>query len=170
MRAHRLFALLGICLLATACKPAPTPEEKAAADARDIAMVEAAQERHPPLQPLSPQPITAGDIERLGLLGKSCGFVPDGQRDPMMLAFENKAALLLDGRATMLASDGGGPAGPLGTWQHYVGKAISLRVTRAGGDGVEPGSDALEWAAVLTLRDEFDRIVYTRPGKLRCGA
>lgn len=170
MSALRLSPLLGLCLFAAACEPAPTPAEKAAADARDIAMVEAAQERHPPLQPLAPQPITAANLERLGLLGKSCGFVPEGQRDPVMLAFENRAALLLGGAPTMLASDAGGPAGPLGTWQHYIGKAISLRITRAAGDGVEPGSEALEWPGVLTVRDEFDRIVYTRPGNLRCGA
>jgi len=158
------------CLLACACHPAPTPAEKASEDARDIAMVEAAQERHPPIQPIEPEPLTFAAIERLKLFGTSCAFVGEGETDPVALAFDKRAVLLLGGEAVMLASDPGGQLGPLGTWQHYVGKALSLSVAAGPGDGVRIGEEVLRWPARMELRDEFDRIVYTRSGELRCGS
>jgi hypothetical protein len=165
----RYLFLLTVALAMAACDHGPTPAEKAAADARDIAMVEAAQERHPPIQPISPEPITVSELEKLDLLAANCGFVPAGARDPVVLATPKQAVMLVDGQPQTLAGDSAGPAGPVGTWQRYVGKARSLRIAKAGGDGVEPGADALEWPATLTVRDEFDRIVFTRNGKLRCG-
>ena len=108
-------------------------------------------------------------IKEHDLLGTSCGFVPAGAADPVLLATAEQAVMLIDRQPQVLAGDSAGPAGPVGTWQHYVGKALSLRIAKAGGDGVEPGSDALEWPGTLTIRDEFDRIVFTRAGKLRCG-
>lgn len=168
---RRALYVLACAASLSGCEPAPTPAEQAAADARDIAMVEAAQNRHPPIKAIAPQPITLAAIEHLDLLGNSCAFAPDdGRRDPVLLAFANQALMLLDGQPATLASDSAGPAGPVGTWQRYVGKALSLRIAKAGGDGVEAGSDALEWPAELTVRDEFDRIVYTRAGQLRCGS
>jgi hypothetical protein len=168
MSTRRIVALLAALVLA-ACQREPTPAEKAAADAHDIAMVEAAQDRNPPIQPLSPQPITPAELDDLELTGTRCAFEPRGSREPVLLAFENQAAMLIDGKPATFAGDSAGPTGPVGTWQHYVGKALSLRLVKGEGDGVEAGSDALEWPAQLTVRDEYDRIVYTRPGNLRCG-
>jgi hypothetical protein len=169
----RVFALLrsiATAALLSGCEPEPSAAEQAAADARDIAMVEAAQERHPPIQPVTPQAIAYSDLERLKLPGASCRFEPAGGRDPIMLAFERQAVMLFEGEPTTFASDTGGPPGPVGTWLHYVGKALSLRIEKGDGDGVRAGNDALEWAAKLAVRDEFDRVIYTRSGRLRCGA
>jgi hypothetical protein len=168
MSARRIGAV-GAAFLLVACQREPTAAEQAAADARDIAMVEAAQDRNPPIQPLSPQPITVADLDELKLTGTRCAFEPQGSREPVLLAFENQAVMLIDGNPATFAGDSAGPSGPVGTWQHYVGKARSLRLVKGGGDGVEAGADALEWPAGLTVRDEYDRIVYTRQGKLRCG-
>jgi hypothetical protein len=168
MSARRIVAL-GAALLLAACQREPTAAEQAAADAHDIAMVEAAQDRNPPIQPLSPQPITSTELNERELTGARCAFEPRGSREPVLLAFESKAVMLIDGSPSSFAGDSAGPPGPVGTWQHYVGKALSLRLVKGGGDGVEAGSDALEWPAELTVRDEYDRIVYTRQGLLRCG-
>src|SRR5687768_2584298 len=117
---------LGLALAVSACEPEPTPAEKAADDARAVAMVEAAQDRHPPPQPLAPQPLTRADIERFKLFGAGCGFEPEGRSEPVLLIRAQQAVMKLDQRPTTFASDPGGAQLPLGTWEHYVGKGLSL--------------------------------------------
>ena len=161
-----LIALMAASLL-SGCEREPNATEKAAADARDIAMVEAAQERHPPLQPLAPQLFSPQEIEQQAVAGV-CGFERRGETQPIALLSPPRALMKLGDRPEVFASDPGGPQGPLGTWQHYVGKGRSMRVEREPGDGTTTGREALEWSARLTVRDEFDRIVFTAPGRLRC--
>src|SRR5690606_31190779 len=49
-------------LILAGCDRGPTPEEQALADARDVAMVEAANEIMPPIQLVTPEPILVPDI------------------------------------------------------------------------------------------------------------
>jgi hypothetical protein len=160
-----IIAALGV----SGCKPEPTAAERAAADAKAIAQVEAAQHNYPPPQPLDPQPITPAELQRAGLLDAGCAFEAAGQTDPVLVARPKRAVMKVGRELTSFASDPGSGELPLGTWTHYVGKAGSLRIAKAGGEG-DPASQAgLEWSATLTVSDQHDRLVYTSAGRLRCG-
>lgn len=161
--------IIASLLLLTACGEGPTPAEKAAEDAKAVAMVEAANRRYAPPQALDPRPITPADLQRHGLLDAGCSFEAEGQSDPMLVARPKRAVMKLDKELTSFASDPGSKSLPLGTWTHYVGKAGSLRI-EAEGAGDPAAQNRLEWAARLTATDQHDRIVYSSPGKLRCGA
>ena len=152
------------------CKPAPTPAQQAAADAKAIAQVEAANRSYGPPVALDPEPIRPADLDRAGLLGAGCSFEAAGQTDPLLVARPQRAVMKLGRNLTSFASDPGSTALPLGTWTHYVGKAGSLRIVKADGDGGIEGQAGLEWSATLIVTDEHDRTVFSSPGRLRCGA
>lgn len=163
----RYAPLLTILALA-ACEKPPTPAEKAADDAKDVALVEAANRRYAPPQALAPQPITVADLEKHSLLDAGCAFVAEG-RDPILVLRPTRAMMKLGGEMTSYASDPGSAKLPLGTWTHYVGKARSLRIAKEGeADGT--AQNQLAWRAAVTVTDDHDRIVYTSSGTLRCGA
>jgi hypothetical protein len=166
------WACIGIgiaALVLAACKEKLTPAQQAAADDKAITQVEAAQHNYAPPQPLDPEPITPADLTKAGLLDAGCSFEPEGQTDPVLVARAKRAVMKMGARLTSFASDPGSKDLPLGTWSHYVGKAGSLRIATAGGDGDLQGQSQLEWFAELTVTDEHDRIVYTSRGRLRCG-
>jgi hypothetical protein len=154
----------------TGCKPAPSPTQRAADDAKAIAQVEAANRSYGPPVALNPEPILPADLERAGLLDAGCAFEAEDQADPFLIARPKRAMMKFGRNLTSFASDPGSPALPLGTWTHYVGKAGSLRILKADGDGGLRGQGGLEWNATLIVTDEHDRTVFTTPGRLRCGA
>jgi hypothetical protein len=161
--------LIPAVLALSACQPEPTAAERAEADARAIAQVEAAQQVYPPAAPFDPQPITPHDLQRAGLLDAGCAFEAAGQSDPVIVARPKRAVMKLGANLTSFASDPGSRPLPLGTWAHYVGKERSIRIS-ASGEGDIAGQKGLEWPASVTVTDQYDRLVYTRAGKLRCGA
>lgn len=166
-------ALIGALTLgAAACDKQEDRRERAAKDARDIAQVEAAQDQHPPIEPVYPQPILFADRQAFSLNGGTCGLVPGAPPagDPVVVTGPKRAVLKLDGRLVLLASDSGSAGLPLGTWTHYVGKERSLTLEKGAGDGASPGSDRLRWPGKLTVRDRWDRVIYVAEGSLECGA
>lgn len=164
----RLVPVLACGLALTACEPKPTPAEQAIEDAQAVAQVEAANRNFAPSVPLDPQPITPGDLQKAGLLDAGCSFEAAGQSDPVLVARPKRAVMKLGRTLTTFASDPGSTALPLGTWAHYVGKAASVQIATSG-EGDPATQNRLEWPATLTATDEHDRIVYTSPGRLRCG-
>lgn len=151
------------------CKPAPTAAERAVADAKAIAQVEAANRSFAPPVALNPEPIRPADLDRAGLLDAGCAFEAADESAPILVARPKRAVMKLGRNLTSFASDPGSAALPLGTWTHYVGKAGSLRILKAGDDGGLGGHGGLEWRATLIVSDEHDRTVFTTPGRLRCG-
>lgn len=164
MRLLPLFVLLALA----ACEKPPTAAERAADDAKAVAMVEAANRRYAPPQALAPQPIKTADLQKHALLDAGCAFVTE-DRDPVLLLRPKRAFMKLGRELTSYASDPGSAELPLGTWTHYVGKAGSLRIAKTGeADGT--AQNQLAWRATVTATDDHDRIVYTSSGTLRCGA
>lgn len=161
--------LIAAVLALSGCEPALTPAQQAAADAKAIAQVEAANRSFGPPVALDPEPILRADLDRAGLLDAGCAFTAPGQTDPLLVARPKRAVMKLGRNLTSFASDPGGTALPLGTWTHYVGKAGSLRILKANGDGGIGGQGGLEWSATLIVTDEHDRTVFSSPGRLRCG-
>lgn len=162
--------LIAAALASSGCKPAPTPAQQAAADAKAITQVEAANRSFGPPVALDPEPIRPADLDRAGLLDAGCAFTAADQTDPLLVARPKRAVMKLGRNLTSFASDPGSTALPLGTWTHYVGKAGSLRIVKADGDGGIGGQGGLEWSATLIVTDEHDRTVFSSPGRLRCGA
>ena len=165
-------ALILVAAVAVGACEKPTDERRQAAqDARDIAQVEAAQDNRPPVAAVSPQSITVADRDGYGLHGIGCGLIPGAPPagDPVVVAGPQRALLKLDGRLTMLASDPGSAAMPLGTWTHYVGKERSLTLEKGPGDGANPGSERMRWPGKLTVRDVWNRVIFTIDGTLECG-
>lgn len=175
-------ALLAIVLAILAgCERELSPEEQARQDARDIAMVEAAQT--PPLRPVTPQPITDADIATASSLVRlpagearpqklfACAFVEMGDTaGKALLRIDRHFGLLkLDRQPLILASDTGSPANPADTFESYTGRGVTVNVRTV--PAVEGGpAEPNRWEAALTVRDEYDRAVYSTRGTFDCGA
>lgn len=144
-----------------------SPEEKAAQDARDIAVVKAANDQPPPLVPVSPQPILFPDIRKASLYGPGCAFVAEGGGlGAIVMTQEKRAAIKLSDELVILASDPGSTKMPQGTWSHYVGKKRSLTLTR-----LDSGKNAdAEWRGKLVITDAGDRVVFEAEGLVQCKA
>lgn len=165
-------ALLLLALTTTACDSKSSAEQKALADARDIARVEAAQNVAPPITMLSPQPITFQDIEKNQLFGASCVFLPEGgpKDDYVILAMAGAAYLKIDGALHVYAADKGSAQLPLGNWTRYEGREHVIDLQSAGGEGTPSGEETVDWPGHLTVRDPYDRVVYNSAGTVQCGS
>ncbi len=162
---------MGVVALA-GCKQQISPRQQASDDAVAIAKAEAAQDSRPPIKAVSPEPLNALDMQKYGLGGVGCGLIPGAPPagDAVVFAAPKRATLKLEGRLVSLASDPGSTPLPLGAWTHYVGKELSLKLEKTDGDGSNAGSDRMRWNGRMTVRDAWDRIVYTTVGALECGS
>ena len=153
-------------LLLAACDKGPTAEEKASQDAVDVARVEAAQSYSPDAQPLSPQRLQPEEMSGDHFSGSGCFFAPDGADGQVIAAAAHETAYLkLDGDLRVFASDKGSPVQPFGMWSRYQGREHVLDFQTSGAEnagrrGERPGR--------LTIRDAYDRVVYSAAGTLRC--
>jgi hypothetical protein len=160
-------------LLALAgCEREPTPEEQAMADARDVAMVEAANDVMPPLEEVTPEPILLPDIERWDLYGEACNYAPGTSLGTRVVAREADAFVKIEGQVHRLAADPGSRELPMHTRTLYNGKEYSLRLTMVPQDGSE-GEDAegaTDYEGTVILRDQWGRVVYDGTGLAQCKA
>ena len=142
-----------LALLAACGKP--DPAEQARRDAADIAVVEAAQRMVPPLELLTPQPITARDLQRAGLVG-TCTFPGDAASAPLLVVTGDRAVLKLRGGLVPYAFDAGSARRADGVWIKYDGKAHTL--------AFEPEGEGVR----LMVRDAWNRVVFRAAGQLNC--
>ena len=156
-------------LVLAACKREPTPEEQAMADARDVAMVEAANEVMPPLEEVTPEPILLPDIERYDLYGEACNYAPGTSLGTRVVAREADAFVKVEGEVHRLAADPGSRELPLHTRTLYSGKEYSLRLNMVPQDGAEAG-EAPDYEGSVILRDQYGRVVYEGTGLAQCKA
>ena len=163
-------ALLAWLLLSAGCSKPADSKAQAAADARDIARVEAAQDTAPPATPLTPEAITFADIERNKLFGASCVFLPEaGSKRFVVLAMTEAAYLKLDGDIHLYAADSGSPPLPFDTRSRYVGRDHVIDLQTSGGEGRASGEETVDWPGRLTIRDAHERVVFTAAGTVQCG-
>lgn len=155
----RALTLLPLLVLLAACEKPLTPEEQARADARDVAMVEAAQERRAPAKPIVLEAIRPAEQAAIPPEGKGCLFVPreDPAGDPIGLFGAVTGHIRVEDRVLLLAPDTGSTKVPGGAWSRYVSKTHLLRLSAEQGGG-----------AFLEVLDPQDRKVYFAPGTLRC--
>ena len=157
--------LLSLALLA-GCDSGPSPEEQAISDARDVAMVEAANEAKPPLKEVTPEPLLMPDIERYDLFGEACNYAPGTSLGTRVIAREADAFVKIDGEVERLAADPGARELPMHTRTLYSGKSYSLRLA-LNGDGAE-ATGAGDYEGSVTLRDAYGRVVYEGTGLAQC--
>lgn len=159
-------AVLALILLAAAC--GPSPEDKAREDAAAIAAVNAAQNRLPPAKALSLEQFTPGDFARMDDTGASCAFYSEARA--IAMARPGFGWIKLDGELIRLVSDSGSAAGPLGTYSRYTGRALSMRIEPAGAAATATVQTRLEMPAMISVFDQWDRVVFGLAGQMRCAA
>jgi hypothetical protein len=159
---------IALALLAAGCGKEPTLEERARSDAADVASVEAAQDAHPPVQPIMPEPITFKDVQRHNLSGAGCSFTPHGaaQGRPILVTLQQRAVFKLDGSPFVLAANPGSSELPFGAHAEYAGRAHGLRLAK---DTADPSDKPGRWQGSVTFTDQFERPVFTAHGTFDCG-
>ena len=179
---RRLLALVGAVALA-GCGDGVTPEEQAAADERDIAMVQNANKAMPPLQLVTPEPILLPDIERYDLLGEACSYAPGTSLGARVIAREADAFMKIGGEIERFAADPGARELPMHTRSVYTSKDYSLVLALSDGVAEAPGegetaapvagatvaADGREnYEGSVTVRDAYGRVVYEGVGLAQC--
>ena len=165
----RIFGL-GALMLLSGCGQSPTPEEKKRSDAADVAAVEAIQQVAPPIKPITLQPITLAEITAKNLSGAGCSFSTTSAAEPLVLALVGRAVIKFADDIVVLVSDNGGTKLEMGAWEHYVGKEYTLTLKRVPGAGQPVGGESTRYAGELTVRDAWDRVIYSAQGPLECGS
>ena len=162
--------ILGVAVLAlAACNDEPTPQEKAAEDARAIAEVEANQEAPP--EALSPSPIRYAEIEKYGLYGAGCSFAPEGGGlGAVALAMGDKGYMMRESELLIFAPDMGSDELPYLARRKYDGKDHSFTLDLDEGSAKKTGMETTDYKGQLIVRDGKDRVVYQAKGLVQCGA
>ena len=156
-------------LLLAGCERELTPEEQAMADARDVALVKAANDVKPPLEQVTPEPIQFTDIERYDLFGAACNYAPGTSLGTRVVARETDAFVKIEGEVLRFASDPGSRELPLKTRSLYNGKEFSLRL-EINGEGEPSGDETVDYEGSVELRDQYGRVVYEGTGVAQCGS
>ncbi|WP_309623187.1 hypothetical protein [Novosphingobium sp.] len=160
-------AVLVLTLLsAAAC--GPSPEDKAREDAAAIAAVNAAQNRLPPIKALALEQFTPADFARMDDTGASCAFYSETRA--IAMARPSYGWIKLDGELIRLVSDSGSQVGPLGTYSHYTGRALTMRIDPAGAAAEATNQTRLAMPAMISVHDQWDRVVFGLAGDLRCAS
>ena len=158
-----------VLLVLTGCSEELTPEEQAMADARDVAMVEAANDVMPPLNPVTPEPILVPDIERFDLYGEACNYAPGTSLGARVIAREADAFMKIAGEVERFSADPGARELPLHSRSLYNSKNYALKLEIEGGGNPAEGEAAADEGSV-TLFDEYGRVVYEVTGPVHCAA
>ena len=163
----RIAAMGGLLLLA-GCGNVLSPDQQAAADERDIAMVEKANLGSG--VPISPQPILLPDMEANSLFGTGCAFVAkNAGLGAVMLARMDAAYMKLDDTVVAFAADHGSEALPYDVRGKYTGKRHALQLTFTSDVTHRTGTSAGDFDGRLRVDDAKGHIVYDEPGSIQCG-
>ncbi|WP_150124945.1 hypothetical protein [Tsuneonella mangrovi] len=161
---------VAICLFALAgCGQGLTQAERQAQDAKDVAEVKAANT--PPPKMITPQAILYPDIEKAGIYGASCGFVPDGGGlRAIAIAMEDQGYMKIDGEMVIFAADKGSRQLPGAAREHYDAHdyGFTLDIAENQSSGTDPESH--NYPAVFVLRDGQGRSVFEAQGMAQCGS
>ena len=156
-------ALLLPALLASGCfKSDAITHGSAAEDARAIAAVEAVQQRLPPVDFVTLEPILASE-------GLPCGFTISASGKPPVFRFgSDTGRVMIDGNVKDFAADHGSIELYPGVRQEYDGKEFSLQLQHDVDDADNRGN-AHRWPAKLTIKDRYERMVLLGMGVVTCG-
>lgn len=161
------WTLVFLTVAVAAC--GPTPEEEEAARKQAVAEVEANQV--PPPEKLILDPIRYPEIEKHQLYGAGCSLVPDGGgMGAVVIAMAEEGYLIRDGELLRFAADAGSAELPYLARRKYTGLAYSFTLDIDQGSGQKSGMETSDYRGTLTVRDNYDRIVFKADGLTQCGA
>lgn len=167
---RRVLLALACALAAAGCGSEPTPEEREAKAARDIAMVKKAARAAPPLRQVTLEAIRYDDIEAHAMFGRSCNYAPGTGLGTRVIAREGDAFIKMNGKVRRLAADPGSPALPAMSRTLYAGREYSLRLQTGGEGRAGPDGGTMDYEGTISLRDAWGREVYRGSGLARCAA
>ena len=163
--------VLVLALATAACGNDVDEGEQEMLDTKAVEAVEAANDAAPPVEEVVPDPILAPDIERYDILGQLCSYAPGTSLGARVISREADAFMKIEGEIERFAADPGSRELPMGTRSLYNGKEFSLRLEIEPADGTEGevGTGPGEYEGHITLRDRWDRVVYSGTGLTQCG-
>lgn len=171
----RHLAIMAGLLVLAGCGDRLSPDERAARDARDVARVEAAQDIAPPISILAPAAITSADFAAHGLGMAGCGFRADGGgSEPIAWAMADQAVIKLGGELRIYASDKGSESLSPAAWSQYEGRQHVIDLQAVGGLTAKADAESMSHGpgadrpGHLTIRDPYDRVVFSANGRIRC--
>lgn len=151
MRAFVPCALLLLCACGT--------DEKAVQDGRQR------------VHELDLQPILHADLEKNGLLGAACAFMPYADNGAMVvLAQENAGWLKLDGKLHRLTADKASGGLPYGVFSRYSAGGLMVELSLEKGDPVHSGPEVLDQRGAMAIHAINGRLVYKARGMVQCGS
>lgn len=166
----RWYGFAALALLA-GCKATISPEEQRRRDDAAVAAVKAIQDTPPPLKLITLQPLGREEIVALGLDRAGCVFAAaSAPTEPLVVALPGRAVVKFDAKNQVLASDFGGAKLENGAWERYTGNRYTLSIKHQPGVGALTATSRTRFSGELTLRDAWDRAVYTVQGPLDCGS
>ena len=134
----------------------------AAEDARAVAAVEAAQQRLPPVDFVTLQPIPLSE-------GQPCAFNFSASAKPPVFRFgPDTGKVMIDGNVKGFAVDRGSIELYPGVRQQYDGKEFSLQLQHDV-DNADNRGNGHRWPAKLTMADRYERPVFLGMGVVTCG-
>ena len=156
-----------LLLVLAACGPQPTAEEKARQADRDVAMVEQTNAAPPPLEHINAETIVDRDIDANTPTGPACTYSPGPNMGARVIARKEDGFMKLNGKVVRFAADSGSAELPLATRAAYLSKAFVLELTIKD-EGKSSGGEAPNYEGTVTLRDSWNRVVYTASGSAKC--
>lgn len=164
--------VLVVLTLASCGKPANEEGAGDAARQPTIAVNTPSGKPLPPAEAFEPQPVAWADIERAGLVGAGCAYMPAGKGadDALLIATSEGAVMKRRGAPVTFTPDPDSPEMPYGTRAIYNGTGVSLEIAKGGGEGEVSGEETVRWPGTITVRDQQHRISYQAAGSLECGA
>jgi len=160
-------ATITVLALLAGCAQEPTPAEREAATQQDIAAVEQANSAPPPMREVTPEAIGYPDMERHGMMGRSCSYAPGTSLGARVIARAEDAFMKIGGEVVRLGADSGAAMLPANTRSRYIGGAYELQLELAG-SGEPTAGDKRDYDGTLILRDQYGRIVYQGSGIAQC--
>lgn len=141
-----------------------SPAEKAADDARDIAMVEKMSKE--PFKPILPIAITSVDIDRYGLDKPGCTFSKGTSTEPLFIATRDEGFMRVAGDLKRFSARSLSADLPGGARTTYVGLSSWVDIVRQPDAGT--ASDQSTWPARLIVHDSQERVAFQADGTMRC--
>ena len=160
-----VMAIAGLLAL-VGCDDGLSPQEQEQADAEAVAMVEAANAIEPPLVELVPQPLLEADMEATEMGGERCEYAPGTNLGVLVVARQVDAFIKVDDEVVRFAADPGARQLPFETRTIYNGREHSLRLDLENAE--KDSAEATSYEGTVTLRDRWDRVVYTGTGPVNC--
>ena len=163
--ALRLGLAVVLTMLAAGCN-SDTPVEKAADDARDVAMVERMSKE--PFQPILPKPITPVDDARYGLDRAGCRFTRKGGKMPIFVAGSQEGFMHTGPDLNRFAAKTTSAVFSGHAHSIYVGLDSWVEIMRLPDEAME--STDTRWPARLIVHDAQERVAFRADGVMDCSA